>query len=323
MSFYQRMVGAVAAGSMMLFAAQSQADTVDVMIRGGPGGGWDTTGRQAMQAPWPMPAIFTDGANFTNKGGAAGTIGARRVRQRQPGQRQRPDLHGRHHGGRHRAQQLAGQRSTRPRRIARLTNEYLAIAVSAELALQDDRRLRRGAEGRSRRGAGRRRLGRRRRPHPACADRQGPGRRRDQDQLHRRRRAAPRRSPRHRRQPRRGHLRHSEFKTFVESGRIRILAVSLRRAAGRRRRADAEGVRHQRRARQLARRARRARHVGRGPRQAGSTASTRCMRATPGRRRWRRRAGTTPTCPATNSPPSWARRATRMTGVLKDVGLVQ
>ena len=101
--------------AMSLAAGLAAAEPADVMIPAGAGGGWDTTGRQAMQA-MADSGVFADGANFTNTGGAAGTIGLAEFVNSQRRQRQRPDLHGRHHGGRHRAQQFAGHASTRPRR---------------------------------------------------------------------------------------------------------------------------------------------------------------------------------------------------------------
>src|SRR5215204_4730254 len=50
------------------------AEPANVMVPAGPGGGWDTTARQAMQA-MNKAGITTDSAQFTNKGGAAGTVG--------------------------------------------------------------------------------------------------------------------------------------------------------------------------------------------------------------------------------------------------------
>ena len=105
---FRPLISATFGLAFALAGSMAAAETATVMIPAGPGGGWDTTGRQAMQALADAGA-FADGANFTNKGGAAGTVGPRRVRQRQPGQRQRPHLHGRHHGGRHRAEQIAGR----------------------------------------------------------------------------------------------------------------------------------------------------------------------------------------------------------------------
>ena len=62
-------------------AAQAQ---VDVMIPADPGGGWDGTGRQAMQA-MADAGIYKEGVNFTNTGGAGGTIGLAQFQNAQTG----------------------------------------------------------------------------------------------------------------------------------------------------------------------------------------------------------------------------------------------
>lgn len=61
--------GVVLAG--LVGAAQAE---VSVMLPANPGGGWDGTGRQAMGA-MNAAGIYTEGVDFTNKGGAGGTIG--------------------------------------------------------------------------------------------------------------------------------------------------------------------------------------------------------------------------------------------------------
>ena len=57
-----------------LGAAAATAEPAKVMIPANPGGGWDGAGRHTMAA-FAQSKVFTDGASFTNKGGAAGTIG--------------------------------------------------------------------------------------------------------------------------------------------------------------------------------------------------------------------------------------------------------
>lgn len=52
----------------------ARAEPAKVMIPAGAGGGWDGTGRLTFDA-MAKAGIFKDGATFTNKGGAAGTIG--------------------------------------------------------------------------------------------------------------------------------------------------------------------------------------------------------------------------------------------------------
>jgi putative tricarboxylic transport membrane protein len=134
MSFYQRMVGAVAAGSMVLFAAQAQADTVDVMIGGGPGGGWDTTARQAMGA-MSKAGIITDGVNFTNKGGAAGTIALAEFINKYQGKDNALTFMGVIMvGGIILNNSPVSVDQTTP--LARLTNEYLVIAVTPDSPLK-------------------------------------------------------------------------------------------------------------------------------------------------------------------------------------------
>jgi putative tricarboxylic transport membrane protein len=63
--------GAVA---LAMSAGAALAEPAKVMIPANPGGGWDAAGRQTMAA-FNASKVFTDGASFTNKGGAAGTIG--------------------------------------------------------------------------------------------------------------------------------------------------------------------------------------------------------------------------------------------------------
>jgi putative tricarboxylic transport membrane protein len=72
-------VGATLAG----IGAAAQAD-VSVMLPANPGGGWDGTGRQAMAA-MNAAGIYTEGVNFTNTGGAGGTIGLAEFQNSQTG----------------------------------------------------------------------------------------------------------------------------------------------------------------------------------------------------------------------------------------------
>ena len=110
------------------------AETADVMIPAGPGGGWDTTGRQTMQA-LADAGIATDGANFTNKGGAAGTIGLAEFISTQEGNDNALIFNGAVMvGGIALNNSPVSLDQTTP--IARLTNEYLAVAVSADSPFQ-------------------------------------------------------------------------------------------------------------------------------------------------------------------------------------------
>jgi putative tricarboxylic transport membrane protein len=55
-------------------AGMAAAEPAKVMVPASAGGGWDTTARQTLQA-MQQAGVFTEGAQFTNKGGAGGTIG--------------------------------------------------------------------------------------------------------------------------------------------------------------------------------------------------------------------------------------------------------
>jgi putative tricarboxylic transport membrane protein len=63
-----------AAAALAVVSLPALAEPAKVMIPANPGGGWDGTGRLTM-ATLQSSGIFKDGANFTNKGGAAGTLG--------------------------------------------------------------------------------------------------------------------------------------------------------------------------------------------------------------------------------------------------------
>ena len=60
--------------AIALSGFQAYADPAVVMAPGGAGGGYDATARMPIDA-MAADGIFTDGATFTNKGGAGGTIG--------------------------------------------------------------------------------------------------------------------------------------------------------------------------------------------------------------------------------------------------------
>ncbi|MRX48938.1 tripartite tricarboxylate transporter substrate binding protein [Paracoccus sp. S-4012] len=63
-----------AAAAVVTTAGLAMADPAVVMAPGGPGGGYDAMARQPFEA-MAADGIFTDGATFTNRGGAGGTIG--------------------------------------------------------------------------------------------------------------------------------------------------------------------------------------------------------------------------------------------------------
>lgn len=60
--------------AIALTSFQAFAEPAVVMAPGGAGGGYDATARMPFEA-MAKDGIFTDGATFTNKGGAGGTIG--------------------------------------------------------------------------------------------------------------------------------------------------------------------------------------------------------------------------------------------------------
>ena len=132
MTFRPIFAGAFAIALSMAGAAF--AAPADVMIPAGPGGGWDTTGRQTLQA-LADAGVFTDGANFVNKGGAAGTIGLAEFASGNEGNDNGLIFMGAVMvGGIALNNSPVGLDQTTP--IARLTNEYLAIAVSADSEYQ-------------------------------------------------------------------------------------------------------------------------------------------------------------------------------------------
>jgi putative tricarboxylic transport membrane protein len=115
----------------MLVALTGVAEAqVNVMIPAGPGGGWDGTGRQAMQA-LNDAGIYTGGVNFSNVGGAGGTIGLAQFQGEATGKPDALAVFGAITVG-----SIAMNNSPvnladfRP--IARLTTEYDVIAVKAD-----------------------------------------------------------------------------------------------------------------------------------------------------------------------------------------------
>lgn len=111
----------------MTGVAQAQ---VSVMIPAGPGGGWDGTGRQAMQA-MADAGIYKGGVNYTNKGGAGGTIGLAEFKNAESGKPDALAVFGAITVG-------AISMNNSPisladfRPLARLTAEYDVLAVKAD-----------------------------------------------------------------------------------------------------------------------------------------------------------------------------------------------
>ncbi|HEY4203148.1 MAG TPA: tripartite tricarboxylate transporter substrate-binding protein [Devosiaceae bacterium] len=117
------MLASLAMGS----AAQAQ---VNVMLPADPGGGWDGTGRQAMQAMIDA-GIYKGGVNFTNTGGAGGTIGLAAFQNSSTGKPDSLAVFGAITVG---AIAMGGSpiKLSDFRPIARLTTEYDVIAVKAD-----------------------------------------------------------------------------------------------------------------------------------------------------------------------------------------------
>jgi putative tricarboxylic transport membrane protein len=130
MNFKPMIAGAFGLALSLAAGGIAAADTAAVMVPAGPGGGWDTTARQTMQA-MSDAGIFTDGANFTNKGGAAGTIGlAEFVNANQGNDNALIFMGAIMVGGIALNKSPVSLDQTTP--LARLTNEYDAIAVSVD-----------------------------------------------------------------------------------------------------------------------------------------------------------------------------------------------
>jgi len=105
------------------------AEPAKVMIPANPGGGWDGAGRHTMAA-FAQSKVFTDGASFTNKGGAAGTIGLAEFVRTAKGDDNALLVTGVIMvGGVITNQTPVSLKDTTP--LLRLTNEYNAIAVPA------------------------------------------------------------------------------------------------------------------------------------------------------------------------------------------------
>jgi putative tricarboxylic transport membrane protein len=107
--------------------AQAQ---VSVMLPANPGGGWDSTGRQAFQA-MKEAGIYTGPVSFTNKGGAGGTIGLAEFERAQKGKPDALAVFGAITVGAITLNKSPVDLS-KFKPIARMTAEYLVIAVKAD-----------------------------------------------------------------------------------------------------------------------------------------------------------------------------------------------
>ncbi len=120
---------AALATTALLCAGAAQAQ-VSVMLPANPGGGWDSTGRQAFQA-MQQAGIYTGTVNFTNKGGAGGTIGLADFQRAQKGKPDALAVFGAITVG-----AITLNKSpidlSKFKPVARLTAEYLVLAVKAD-----------------------------------------------------------------------------------------------------------------------------------------------------------------------------------------------
>lgn len=103
---------------------------VSVMLPANPGGGWDSTGRQAFQA-MNDAGIYTGTVSFTNKGGAGGTIGLSDFERSQKGKPDALAVFGAITVGAITLNKSPVDLS-KFKPVARLTAEYLVLAVSAD-----------------------------------------------------------------------------------------------------------------------------------------------------------------------------------------------
>jgi putative tricarboxylic transport membrane protein len=120
---------AALATTALLCAGAAHAQ-VSVMLPANPGGGWDSTGRQAFQA-MHQAGIYTGTVNFTNKGGAGGTIGLADFQRAQKGKPDALAVFGAITVG-----SITLNKSpvdlSKFKPVARLTAEYLVLAVKAD-----------------------------------------------------------------------------------------------------------------------------------------------------------------------------------------------
>lgn len=127
MKFARTILSAAMFSALAIGGASAQ---VSVMLPAGTGGGWDTTGRQAFQA-MNDAGIYAEGVNFTNTGGAGGTIGLAEFLASSTGQPDALAVFGAITVG-----AIALNDSpidlSEFRPVARLTAEYLVVAVAAD-----------------------------------------------------------------------------------------------------------------------------------------------------------------------------------------------
>jgi len=129
----RRVLRPMLAAALLCAGVAVQAQ-VSVMLPANPGGGWDSTGRQAMQA-MNEAGIYTGTVSFTNRGGAGGTIGLAEF-QRQAGKPDALAVFGAITVG-----SISMNKSPidlgKFKPVARLTAEHIVLAVKADAPYQN------------------------------------------------------------------------------------------------------------------------------------------------------------------------------------------
>lgn len=129
----RRVLRPLLAATLLCAGVAVQAQ-VSVMLPANPGGGWDSTGRQAMQA-MNDAGIYDGTVSFTNRGGAGGTIGLAEF-QRQAGKPDALAVFGAITVG-----SISMNKSpvdlSKFKPVARLTAEHIVLAVKGDSPYQN------------------------------------------------------------------------------------------------------------------------------------------------------------------------------------------
>lgn len=130
---FRQLLRPVLAATLLCAGVVAQAQ-VSVMLPANPGGGWDSTGRQSMQA-MNEAGVYTGTVSFTNRGGAGGTIGLAEF-QRQKGKPDALAVFGAITVG-----SISMNKSPidlgQFKPVARLTAEHIVLAVKADAPYQN------------------------------------------------------------------------------------------------------------------------------------------------------------------------------------------
>lgn len=130
---FRQLLRPVLAATLLCAGMAVQAQ-VSVMLPANPGGGWDSTGRQAMRA-MNEAGIYTGTVSFTNRGGAGGTIGLAEF-QRHTGNADALAVFGAITVG-----SISMNKSpielSKFKPVARLTAEHIVLAVKADAPYQN------------------------------------------------------------------------------------------------------------------------------------------------------------------------------------------